>query len=319
MILPTEKRKPIADVSQEIILLYGVPKIGKSSFAGQFSDALFLSTEEGLNHLEIYETPIKSWQDYLDIVNQIEKDQGHFKTVIVDTVDNLYLFCQNYIYKLHNINHESDMEWGKGWAEVESEFRRQITRLSQIKGLGKIFVSHSEDKEIREKGSKDSITVITHTLPKRARKVLSPMVDIILYMEIDDQGRRVIRTKPTERYEAGDRTGRLPDTLYMGPSPDNAYKNFLSAYYTETHPQRDEKGDDNEARTNIVNQIKKGLKRLGDDKSDGFESEKRRDNSFLKHLECDDLEDKNIPLSKLQSYYQHLRLKWIESKKGEKK
>jgi hypothetical protein len=314
-ILPKEKRKPISDVSQEIILLYGVPKIGKSSFAGQFTDALFISTEEGLNHLEVYESPVKCWDDFLKVVREIEAGRNGFKTVVIDTLDNLYMFCKSYIYGVHNINHESDLDWGRGWDEIEAEFRRQITRLSQIKQLGKIFVSHSELKEIKVKGKDQPDIQVTHTLPKRARKTISGMADMILYMETDGEGRRVIRTKPTTEYEAGDRTGRLPHTIYMGPSSEVAYKNFLSAYYGEGRTDAD-----NEAREAIIGQIKKGLAYLEENNIDSFENETRRVNSFTKHLGCAKLTDDNIPLEKLQAYYQHLRIKGLDAKQnGEKK
>jgi len=47
------------------------------------------------------------------------------------------------------------------------------------------------------------------------------MVDLILYCDLeavaDEEGktsyRRVMRTKPSPHYEAGDRTGRLPETI----------------------------------------------------------------------------------------------------------
>jgi len=57
-------------------------------------------------------------------------------------------------------------------------------------------------------------------------------VDIIAYgdfeVETDGDGnktfRRVLRTKPTLYYEAGDRTGRLPEVI------DLNYDSFLHAY-----------------------------------------------------------------------------------------
>lgn len=310
-VLPTEKRKPIRDVSQEIILLYGIPKIGKSSWAAQFTDALFLSTEEGLNHLEVYEAPVKNWDDFLNVVREIEGGSNTFKTVIIDTLDNLYLFCQQYIYKLHNIRHESDMSYGKGWAQVDAEFRRQITRLSQIKQLGKVFISHAEEKEFIKKGQDKPEIKITHTLPKRARKIISGMADMILFMEADQHGRRVIRTKPTTEYEAGDRTGRLAPTIYMGPSAENGYNSFLSSYYGEGHTD-----GDREAREAIIVQINKGLAYLKEKAIDDFETEKRVVNSMKKHLNCASLKDENIPLPKLQEYYQHLRVKGLDAKKN---
>ena len=48
--LPTTKTKPTTDLAKQSILLYGVPKLGKSSFASQFPEARFFECEPGLNH-----------------------------------------------------------------------------------------------------------------------------------------------------------------------------------------------------------------------------------------------------------------------------
>lgn len=59
------------------------------------------------------------------------------------------------------------------------------------------------------------------TFEKRAREILMPMVDIIGFaqniVDINDKGerveKRVMQTKTSSLWEAGDRTGRLPETL----------------------------------------------------------------------------------------------------------
>lgn len=294
--LPKEKRKPIGDLSQEIILGYGIPKIGKSTFFSRFPNALFLSTEEGLNHLEVFEQPIRKWGDFVDAIRELEKNPTQFQTVVIDTVDNLYLFCQTYMYDLHHIKHESDLEWGKGWAQISSEFRRQITRISQIKSMGLCFVSHSEEKESRKPGHAESEVKVCHTLPARARKVILPMADMVLYMEIDDKNNRIIRTKPSTSYEAGDRSGKLPAVLPLN------FETFVDSYY----------GNDGDARSKLIAQIERGITVLGEKKIDSFDTEKRVANSMTKHLGTIKLSDDKLSLAILQSYLQHLRAKMRE-------
>jgi hypothetical protein len=293
MNLPTEKRKPIGDLSQEIILGYGIPKIGKSTFFSHFPNALFLSTEEGLNHLEVFEHTIRKWMDFVDAVRELEKNPTQYQTVVIDTIDNLYLYCQTYMYDLHHIKHESDLEWGKGWAQISSEFRRQVTRLSQIKSMGLCFVSHSEEKETRRPGHAEAEVKICHTLPARARKVILPMADMVFYMEVDNNGQRVIRTKPSNEYEAGDRSGKLPATLPLN------FEDVVNAYYS----------DNGDAQPQLIAQIKKGLTILADKKIDNFDTEKRVANSMTKHLGTTKLKDDKLTLAVLQSYLQHLRAK----------
>jgi len=292
--LPTEKRKPIGDLSQEIILAYGSPKIGKSTFCSHFPDALFLSTEPGLNHLEVFECPVGNWQAFVEAVRDIEASPTKFKTIIVDTIDNLYLFCRDYMNKVNGVKHESDMDWGRGWSDIDGEFRRQITRLTQIRTVGVCFVSHSEEKEIKKRGAKESEFKIAHTLPNRARKVINPLADMILYMSLDEKGERVIHTKETVEYEAGDRTGRLPDILPLD------YKAFLLAYYGSN-------GDESAAREKLVAQIQQGLQYLSENKIDAFDTAQRVKNSAEKHLGTSNMAEASI--TDLQSYLQHLRAK----------
>jgi hypothetical protein len=302
--LPKEKRKPVDDISREIIFAYGIPKVGKSTFFSKFPDALFISTEEGLGHLEVFEATVTKWLDFLLIISDLEKNPGDFKTVVIDTADNLFMYCQDFVFSKHNITHESDMEFGKGYSLIEREFRTQITRLSHLRanGIGLVMISHSMEKESRRKG-KDPETKITHTLPTKARKVIAGMADLILYMEVDEKGNRVIRTKPDADFEAGDRTGRLPSTIPLD------YEAFIAAYYG-TNGHREE----------LIGAIEKGLAYLAEKKIDSFDIPKRVAESMTKHLGIANIKHETVTLGQLQAYLQHLRAKGKATNgNGEKK
>ena len=81
------------------------------------------------------------------------------------------------------------------------------------------LISHAKETEIDNRDGK--YTRIVPTLPDKARKIVLGMVDMVLYCGLDPlegedeekKFRRVIRTKPSLYYEAGDRTSRLPDKL----------------------------------------------------------------------------------------------------------
>lgn len=235
--LPTAKTPAKENLADLSVLVYGRPKSGKSSFCSQADGALFLATEAGLNHLETYQVPISSWDELLDACAEIAKGDHPFRTVILDTVDNAYRFCSDYVCRKHHVDHESDLSYGKGYSLVSNEFTRVLTKLSLLP-YGFYLVSHAQDIEIETRSGKHLRTV--PTLPEKARKVVLGLVDMILFVDFepyqDDQGetqfRRVIRTKPTNAYEAGDRTGRLPDTLPLD------YPAFIEAF--DANPFRDQ-------------------------------------------------------------------------------
>lgn len=225
--LPTHKTAPKAQLSDYSILLFGASKVGKTNFCAQAPEALFLATEPGLNALEAYQVPITCWEDLTSACAEIAEGKHGFKTIIIDTIDNAYKMCADYICKKSSIEHESDLGYGKGYALVNNEFQRVLNKLAFLP-YGLILISHAQSKEIDTRTGK--ITRIVPTLPDKARKQVVGLVDMILYCDIE-QGKddssptqRILRTKPHKQYDAGDRTGRLPESLPMN------YAAFASAF-----------------------------------------------------------------------------------------
>ena len=233
--LPTKKIPPKETLSDLTVLIYGPSKIGKSTWCSHSDNALFLATEPGLNSLDVYQVPIRNWEELLAACADIAEGKHSFKTVIIDTIDNAYRFCSDYICAKFKIEHESDLGYGKGWALINNEFMRVLTKLAFLP-YGLYLVSHSQEKEIETKTGKYLRTI--PTLPDKARKIVLGMADLILFCDLqvstDESGksayRRVMRTKPNLYYEAGDRTGRLPETIDMN------FQVFLETFRRPVEP-----------------------------------------------------------------------------------
>ncbi len=227
--LPTQKTPPKKSLADLTVLVYGPSKIGKSTWCSNADGALFLATEAGLNNLEVFQAPIGSWDELLAACKEIAEGKHPYKTVIIDTVDNAYRMCAEHVCQKFKIEHESDLGYGKGYALINNEFYRVLNKLSLLP-YGLFLVSHSQEKEIETRTGK--LTRIVPTLPEKARKIVLGMVDMILFCDLDmatgEDGkalqRRVIRTKPHVNYEAGDRTGLLPDVI------DLDFSKFLQAF-----------------------------------------------------------------------------------------
>jgi hypothetical protein len=227
--LPTEKTKPQASLSNLTALLYGPSKIGKSTWCSQAENAIFLATEPGLNSLEVFQIPIRNWDELLKACGELAEGKHEFKTIIVDTIDNLHRMCADYVCQKNKIDHESDLPYGKAYALIANEFQRVLNKLAFLP-YGLILVSHSVEREFETRTGK--IMRIVPTLPEKARKMVVGLVDLILYCDLeiskDDNGkqlyRRVIRTKPSLNYDAGDRTGRLPEILPLN------FQDFIKAF-----------------------------------------------------------------------------------------
>lgn len=216
--LPTQKSKPQFSMSNLSMLLYGAPKIGKSTFCSRAEDALFIATEPGLNHLETYNVRVNSWREFLEAMALIAKGNHPFKTIVIDTVDKLCDFCEQELCAQNNVVSLSDFAFGKGYALYKTEMSRVFQKIFAL-NMGVILTSHTQLTDVDTPQGR--ITRWTPTFPKRIQDVIIPMVDIIGFAQnvvsLNENGERVeervLQTKTSSLWEAGDRTGRLPETI----------------------------------------------------------------------------------------------------------
>jgi hypothetical protein len=217
-LLPTERTKPKIDLSDFNFIIYGPPKIGKTTLASDFPGAVFLATEDGQNALGCYRVLVDSWPGYLEACGELLAGKHPFKTIVVDTVDNLWGLCQRYICEKRGIEHESELAYGLGSELIRVEFFRALTKLSMLP-YGLVLISHAITREVTTRTGK--LDRVIPSFKEREHGRLLGMADFILYCDLivvpDEDGKpqaqRVIRTKTSETYIAGDRTGRLPDPL----------------------------------------------------------------------------------------------------------
>lgn len=235
--LPTTKTPPKSRMEDLSALIYGPSKFGKSTFCANIEGALFLATEPGLNHLEVFQMPIQTWQDLLTACGEIAKGGHPFTCIVLDTVDHAYRLCVDYVCAQLKITHPSDLKYGKGYAAIYGEFTRVLTKLALLP-YGLFLISHAQEKEVETRTG--NVIRQIPTLPEKARQIVTGMVDLILYgsfeAETGKPARRVLHTKPSPHFDAGDRTGRLPAVL------DLNFNTFMTAWQTAVQSGGQPKG-----------------------------------------------------------------------------
>ena len=211
--LPKEKSKIKENLLDYVILIHGIPKIGKSELISQIPNILFADVEGGLSALEVYKAPINSWfstneddsESFLRVAAEFVKGEHSFPAICIDTIDVLHRHCTNYMMKKQGVSHPSDMDWGKGWSIIKDEFMRPLVKLAVSK-YGLILISHSRQIEVTDRTKR--LTKAVPTLQNYIWQMIEGFVDIILYYnsEFTENGeKRFIRTKPSERWIAGGR------------------------------------------------------------------------------------------------------------------
>ena len=215
--IPNEKTKPTLDLSGYNWLIYGQPKVGKSTFVSNFDDILFIPTEPGLESLSVFKMPtdkshISNWEEFIEIFTELKKakieNKLKFKAVAIDTVDNLYDMCLEYVCRKNNMKHPSDGAFGAGWSLVSTEFKKAILALSNICKI--VFISHNQEVETEIQKIKIQRTQPTISGGEKGRFVVG-LVDFIVYITNDPNNReqRVAYFKGHDGLVAGDRTNKM--------------------------------------------------------------------------------------------------------------
>ena len=128
------------------------------------------------------------------------------------------MLCQRHVCEKRGIEHESELAYGLGSELVRAEFFRAMNKLAMLP-YGLVMISHAVVREITTRTGK--IDRVIPSFKEKEQGKLLGMADFILYCDLattqgpdgKSETRRVIRTKTSEHYISGDRTGRLPDPM----------------------------------------------------------------------------------------------------------
>ena len=225
MPIPTKPAAPVAELSNQLTLLYGPPKIGKTTLAAGYPDACFLATEAGLGSVSAFRWEsqdgryvINSWDELLVATGEVVGSK-RFKTLIIDTLGNACALCEAHICAKHGEEYKGDgkLGYGKGAALIINELKRYLTKLSSM-GIGVVLVAHASQKTITTRTGEITKQVPHIPGDNKSGDIYSTvlgMCDLVLFCSQDGAGKRSVITKPHPTYDAGDRSGRLPETIEL--------------------------------------------------------------------------------------------------------
>lgn len=210
------------------VFFYGEPKSGKTTTATKFPNHLLLAFEKGYNAIPgAMAQPINSWGEFRKVLRQLrdEEVQKKFETIIIDTADIAYDYCENYICSNNGVDAIGDIGFGKGYTMVAKEFDECLRKIVQL-NYGLVLISHSVDKTFTDEAGKEYNQIVP-TLGNKPRNIVARMCDIIGYSRSVQDAEGNTSTKlfmrGTPRYVAGSRFKYTPDYI------DFTYKDLCKA------------------------------------------------------------------------------------------
>lgn len=148
----TSIKKGVEHKAPRIVLL-GVEKIGKSTFAAGAENPIFLPIkgEEGVDDLDVSKFPrAETFDDVLAAVATLIKEEHEYKTLIIDSVSALEPVIWAKLCKEDGVNsiEEYQKGFGKGYIASVGKLRDLMEGLDMLrqKGIAVILIGHVKVK-----------------------------------------------------------------------------------------------------------------------------------------------------------------------------
>lgn len=207
------------------ILLMGTEGVGKTTFAADAPNPIFLCAEDGiprmLDHIPRFPEP-QSFTDALDAIRTLIKEEHDYRTLAVDTIDWLEPLIWRELCARHSWADIEAPGYGKGYTAAAEEWRRFLAAcdtLRQRKGMEIILLAHAAIRTFSNPAGGD-FSRYECKLNKQAAALVKEWTDVNLFAIHEEfaqtkggketrkgvsTGRRVIHTERTAAWDAKNR------------------------------------------------------------------------------------------------------------------
>lgn len=213
------------------VVLYGPEGIGKSTFASQFPNPVFIDTEGGTKKLNVQRLPQPtSWNMLLDEVKEVRLGHIPCKTLVIDTADWAERMCIRSICDKAKVSGIEDFGYGKGYTYAKEEFGRLLDELEDVIGAGinVVITAHAQLSKFEQPDEMGQYDRWSMKTSKQVAPLLREWCDMLLFANyktfvVKDGdgkmakskatgGKRVMYTTHHACWDAKNRDG-LPDEM----------------------------------------------------------------------------------------------------------
>lgn len=206
--LPKNERVQIGTTTFMKGWIYGPPFSGKTTFLDSAPDPLNLNTDGNTKYVTMQRIRIRdevtvegrqtkkkfAWEILKETIEELEKYQNDFKTIILDLTEDAREMCRLYMYDKYGWEHESDGGYGKGWDIIKTEFLSTMRKLLNL-DYNVFLVSHEDVSKEITKASGDKVTKIAPNIQEALANKLAGMVDFVARVVINKDNTRCLSFK----------------------------------------------------------------------------------------------------------------------------
>ena len=174
-------RKGKQDVPPRICI-YGGHGIGKSTLASKFPAPIFISTEDGLDSLDVTSFPrATKVEDVVENIKTLIKEEHEFKTVVIDSVD--WLIEPLIVSNVESSHDAKDLAYGKGQMLVAEECREILQGLDVLRvkrRMNVVLIAHAAVVKFEDPRT-EPYDRFQPKLPNRCNALLQEWADVLAF------------------------------------------------------------------------------------------------------------------------------------------
>lgn len=142
--LPENKPKEY-DKTPKRFFIWGPSMSGKTYLARQFPNPILLNTDGNAKKVDTPSISIKNFKEFIEAIDLLEKTKHTFETIIIDLVDDIYLYNEILIAEEEKVKSVVELGFGKGYKLAKERWNKIMNRLANLP-FNIIFISHSTEK-----------------------------------------------------------------------------------------------------------------------------------------------------------------------------
>jgi len=196
MELPKTKVKA-SRKSPKNMIIYGAPKIGKTTALSQLDNCLIIDLESGSDMVDALKVKVNNLKELADVGREILKQNKPYKYVAIDTISKLEEWCEEegkqiYMKTPMGKNFEQknpgmsilSLPNGAGYLYLRLAYKKWIDRLNMLADHI-ILVAHLKDKMLEKKGKE--VAVKDLDLTGKIKQITCTNSDAIGYIYRDGE------------------------------------------------------------------------------------------------------------------------------------
>ncbi|MBQ1788626.1 MAG: ATP-binding protein [Oscillospiraceae bacterium] len=165
--------------------VYGVEGIGKTTFAAQFPDPLFIDTENGTAQMDVKRLPKpEAWAELLSEVDWVYNHTDSCRTLVLDTADWAERLCMEAVCAQHQVDGIEAFSYGKGYVFVQEEFGRLLDKLELVRkqGIHIVIVAHAMMRKFEQPEETGAYDRWELKLSKKIAPMVREWVDALIFV-----------------------------------------------------------------------------------------------------------------------------------------